>query len=75
MVGVEMTAKHNNALALIKSRQVALVVIKNVIAILRFNKKSTVVNVGYFHIIPLYKFKSTSIYHHNDTLSRKLKHN
>lgn len=66
-----MTAKHNNALALIKSRQITLVVIKNVIAVLRFNQKSTVVNVGYFHKIPLNNFELPSIYHHNDTLSRK----
>lgn len=75
MVGVEMTAKHNNTLAFIKLRQFALVVIENVIAILRFNQKSTMVNVGYFPIIPQNNLKLPSIYHHNDSLSRKLKHN
>lgn len=66
-----MTAKHNNTLAFIKLGQVALVVIKNVIAVLRFNQKSTMVNVGYFHIIPQNNLNLPSIYHHNDSLSRK----
>lgn len=71
MVLMKMTAKHNNTLAFVKLGQVALVVIKNVIAVIGFNKKSTVVNVGNFHKIPQNNLELPSIYHHNDSLSRK----
>lgn len=46
-----MAAKYNNRFAFIKSWQITFVVIKNVITITSFDQKSTVVNVGYFHIL------------------------
>ncbi len=54
MVLVKMTAKDYGFLAFVKPRNLAFVVIKNIIAVLGFNQKSAVVNVCYFHNPPLY---------------------
>ena len=53
MILVKVTAKDDNFLAFIKSRHLAFVVIKNIVAVLGFNQKSAVVHVCYFHIVPL----------------------
>ena len=53
MVLVKVTAKDDNFLAFVKPRHLAFVIIKNIIAVLGFNQKSTVVNVCYIHIVPL----------------------
>ena len=53
MILVKMTAKDDNFLAFIKARYLAFVIIKIIVAVLGFNQKSTVVNVCYFHIVPL----------------------
>ena len=53
MILMKMTAKDDNFLAFVKARHLAFVIIKNIIAVLGFNQKSTVVNVCYFHNPPL----------------------
>ena len=53
MILVKVTAKDYGFLAFVKARHLAFVVIKNIIAVLGFNQKSTVVNVCYFHNPPL----------------------
>ena len=53
MILMKVTAKDDNFLAYVKHRHLAFVIIKNIIAVLGFNQKSAVVNVCYFHIIPL----------------------
>ena len=53
MILMKVTAKDDNFLAFVKARYLAFVIIKNIIAVLGFNQKSAVVNVCYFHIVPL----------------------
>lgn len=54
MILMKMTAKDDNFLAFVKARHLAFVIIKNIVAVLGFNQKSTVVNVCYFHNPPLH---------------------
>lgn len=49
MIRMKMTAKDDNLPAFIQFRYIAPVIVENIITILCFNQKSTVMDVCYFH--------------------------